>query len=535
MAKKKGPSDSGSDPKGSGQDLLRDLKSFRKQQLNVSEEDEERWKQEAQSRQPGEEPEEAPPKPEPPKPRKRYRNTKPLALAVLIIGATLVLILSDARHWFGSSPVRQPTPTSAPVVLVAVPTVKPLPPPSLPDTLLLAEGYLVCCSELSWAHERIDAENVRKDPDGRYEWAGLEGPAGVFGSPRAVDPLRRYHQLLAGSSRLARSVPLKELVEFVRKAARPGERLLADSLVTPMDVLSPAQTMLSSPHPEEPAFRLVLLSGLMMLEMGVQQQKAGELLARAAREAPPSDPWPARAYALFAAASGRPEQAIPCLEARHAASPKEELTGYQLAWSYLQARKVPDMMRVLERLDGLPEGRSSRLLRAAAHAADGRWDKAWTLLDALETDSGQDPPSFKARVAALQGQALLARGSSQEAAGRLALEKARRFDRGCTWGDLQLARLLVRLKLPDDAADVYRHYLKWYPHAVQVRTELAQLLLSARFFAAALAEYQLLVTADGPKEGYLRAIVDSAKGLGRPDLATYLGVREKPVAAPSGR
>lgn len=515
-----------------GDDLFRDLSSFRKEALKVSDSDQQRWKDEAHRALLGQEP--APSKaPEPAVEKKapsrweriqRQERKKQIAIGLLAVcGVVIVLQMNVGSYLRALFTPRPQTPVS---VAPPTPVVKP---PQPPDTQMLAEAFLVCRWELRWINPRIEFKNIGEDPF-RYDWSTLEGAASMFSPTRHTDPLDRYTQVASAAATPHRVQLLGQLAAFIKSAGQPGEQLLAAAFTDDPGAVRERGAALLETADLTWASRVALVTGLAELEAGGDVAKARGYLARAAKEAPPDDPWPSRALALLDVARGKPAEAASFLESRHTAQPGDEFAGYQLVWLLVQTGKTAEVDKVLERLEGLPRGEVARLLRAVSAASRKDWARFEPIAAKLDSDLALRPPTFRARYQALKGQALLSRDPNQSTQAREMLTKSYELDQACTWSDLSLARLFADRKQWAESAGSYRRYLRRFPTWSPARRELANVLATGQYFAQALGEYSELLNSDGPRDEYLKGIQLTAKGLGRPDLARYLLDRSRTVA-----
>lgn len=524
-AQKPGPAN----PNSADAELMKDLSSFRKETMKVSDEDKDKWNKEAKkigASGPVNTPSKVAEAEEAKKEETRWdriqreQRKKQIAFGLLCACGLLLVIQSDVggrlRGLFARGPKPQATPTAA-----------PLPPAAPVDQTLLAEGFLVCRYELRLLASKPEFKPVAEEPY-RYDWSTLKGPACMFSPTRQTDPTERYNELTGGERPPARVQLVDTLARFVRAAARPAEKLLADTILGDLASVRQRASRLFEVQESFATSKAVTDPGPGLLAAGLAELDGGDeakgrgYLERAVSETQGSDPWPARALMLYDLSRGKPAEALPALERRQTANPKDELQGYQLAWAYVQAGKPADADRILTALEALPLGDEARLVRAVRLASA----KDWTALDALmakvETGLATKSPQLKARFAALKAQALLARDPNQTPLARDLFVKGRDQDPTCTWADLTLARLFAKEKQLPEAASSYRRYLRRFPGAVATRRELASLLIEGRYFAQALGEYAELVMADGGKDEYVKAITFVGSALGRPDIVRYL-------------
>lgn len=516
-------------PNSADAELMKDLSSFRKETMKVSDEDKDKWKKEAK-KLPGSGPINTPSKvaeaaqQEEQKEETRWdriqreQRKKQIAFGLLCACGLLLVVQSNLggklRALFTRAPVAPPTPTVPP------------PPPAAPvDQTLLAEAFLVCRYELRLTAGKPDFKPVADEPY-RYDWSSYTGAASMFSPTRQTDPYERYNELLGAEKPMPRVRLVDLLARFIRNAARPAEKLLADTILGDLvevraragRLFEQQESFAQSKAVTEPGPGL-LAAGLAELEGG-DEAKGRAYLERAASECPATDPWPARALMLCDAARGKPIETVPALEHRATAQPKDVLQGFQLAWAYIQAGKAPEADKVLAALEALPSD-EARLVRAVRLAAAKDWAAFDPLMAKVETDLSTKSAQLKARYGALKAQALLARDPNQTPLARDLFVKGRDQDPSCTWADLALARLFVKEKQLPEAASSYRRYLRRFPGAVAIRRELADLLMRGQYLAQGLGEYAELVMAEGGKDEYVKAITFLTASMSRPDLARY--------------
>lgn len=516
-------------------DLFLEMSSFRKETLKVSDKDQKKWKEEAKRAATGHPPPQEKPPEKTEETRKeesrwdriqREQRKKQIAFGLLGVCGLLLVIQLDLGGALRGLFTR-PGPSATPKVAPPLPTT-PV------DQQQLAAAFLVCRWELRWFNARVELKPVAEEPY-RYDWSTLEGPGSTFSLSRLTDPLERYLQISTGTMP-PRLALLSQLASFVRSAARPAERLLADAITRdPGEIRTRGAALLD--HSEsfsqtavaQGASRASLAVGLAELEAGGDATRARALIERAVSEAPPDDPWPARALALLDVQRGQPAEVLKLLETRHTAKPADEFVGYLLAWVLIQARKPADADRVLAKFEELPRGEPARLLRVVAAAGRRDWARFDQLAGKIDPDLAARSEPFRARYQALKGQALIQRGPNQTQIARDLFAKTLVLDPGCTWADLALARLLVKEKKLPEAASNYRRYLRRFPAFLPARRELVAVLAEGRYFSQALSEYAVLLLAEGPKDEYLKGVTFVASAMGRPDLARYLLDRARSI------
>lgn len=530
--KKKSSGDDGADGAGnSEQSVFSDLSSFRKENVKVSDEDHAKWREEAHRAAMGQ-PSLPEVKPETPAEKKeetrweriqRQQRKKNLAYGLFIMGWILVVIQLDVGGKFRAWLVARrgaTNPSPAPSVSAA-PTIAPS------DQTQLAEAFLVCRFEVLHFTKK-DTKPLSPEPF-NHDWSTQPGPFSIFSPTRQTDALDRYRQLVAPSKPPTRVQLLERLATFARTAEGAAERLAVDAMLGDApDIRRRSPALLDRDEsfaqvaPLRNPVPACLAAGLAELELGGDPARGRAYLERAATEAAPNDPWPARALALCDVWQGQPAEAAKLLESSFTANPKDGLLGCQLAWLYVQAGKPQDADRVLAKLEEIPGGEEARLLRAVAAAGAGDWTRFDPLMQRMEAEESRTSPPFRARYFAIKAQALLARDPNQTQLGRDLYLKTRELDPTCSWADLQLARLLLKQKMLPEAASSYRRFLRRFPASLAARRELAVVLTDGRYLAQALGEYAELVFSDGPREEYLKGVAFAGSSIGRPDLARYV-------------
>jgi predicted Zn-dependent protease len=312
----------------------------------------------------------------------------------------------------------------------------------------------------------------------------------------------------------------------VRKSTTPDDQLVSDAVIgDPGPIADRGQALLARPSEGMLAGPVSLVTGLCLASHSPGSQGvARELLLRALREASLANPWPARALAMIDGARARPEEAIAPLTEWMARAPKDELTGYQLACLQVGAGRLADALVVTQRLIGLPDGDAARLLCAWLALALGDSGRAQSFLAPLEADLAGKSRPVEARVLALKGRILLARGAAA-AAVQPVLEGSIAKDRGCTWALLPLGRLMVLTKRPEEAIAHYQQYLRLRPFSWEVHAGVVKLLEQTRFHAQALGEYRWLLGHVGRQRAWADGFLRMANELARPDLVRYEAVR----------
>lgn len=522
-------------PNSADAELMKDLSSFRKETMKVSDEDKDKWSKEAKKvgvSGPVNTPSKIAEAEKEKKEETRWdriqreQRKKQIAFGLLCVCGILLVVQSNLGGRLRGLFMRTPKPS-------ATPTAAPQPPAAPVDQTLLAEGFLVCRYELRLLAARPEFKPVADEPY-RYDWSTLKGPACLFSATRVTDPTDRYNELTGGEKPPARVQLVDLLARFVRAAVRPAEKLLADTILgdtagvraRASRLFEVQESFATSKAVTDPGPGL-LAAGLAELDGGDEAKGRG-YLERAVSEAAPTDPWPARALLLYDVARGKAADALPALERQQTASPKQELLGYQLAWAYVQAGKSADVDRILTAMEALPLGDEARLVRAVRLAAAKDWAAYDALMAKVETDLATKGPQLKARFSALKGQAVLARDPNQTPLARDLFVKGRDQDLTCTWADLTLARLFAKEKQLPEAASSYRRYLRRFPGAAATRRELAALLVQGRYFSQALGEYAELIMAEGGNPEYVKSITFLGSAMGRPDIVRYLLERAGP-------
>ena len=508
------------------QELFRDLSSFRKEALHISQQDQDKWKEEAnRSGQPVVAPK-PPPKPDEAQKQEesrwdriqRAQRKKQIALGLLAVCGVALVIGLDPGGKLRALFTRKPPPPVTPSVVA--------PPPSTVDAQILAEGYVVCRWELDWVAGRADLKSIAEQPF-HFDWGSYEGPAAIFSPTRVTDPLDRLAQLAPMPGVPRRAVILGQLATFSRAAKLATERVLADALTEPAAVVRTTAAPLADKPETAWGGRPSLVAALCELTAGGDQAKARAWLVRAAADAAPEDPWPGRALALLDCVRGQPQEALKPLEARRTARPTDDFAGYQLAWLDVQAGKGPDADKVLAKLEEGADAAGARLLRAAAAGGAKEWERVDEVLGRLEADLAKQPAAVRARYSAVKGIAVVSRDPNQDQLARELLAKAADLDPKCVWADLTLARVYMKEKQVPEAAGSFRRYLRRFPTLASVRKELAAVLTDGQYFPQALAEYAELMFSDGPRDDTMKGVTFCASALGRPDLARYLLDRAK--------
>jgi len=508
------------------QDFLRDLKSFRKETLHVSDEEQAQWRKETQQKTP--EPEPPPAAPETPVPRRYHRPPSPyrkhVAVAVLSVALILGLVEMGVFGRF-QRPISPPPPSAT---TQASPQPSVLPPPTVPDTLTLAEAFLVCHFELTWVNSQKNPWEALAEIGLEFDGTGQDGPINLLIPSRETDPLERYLRLIPNGTRADRSLLVSNLTQFIQNAARLDERLLASSLIQdPKTVTDQGQELLTHPPRECKSHVVSMVTALTRILSGKDPKSARELLVLAVKESPADDFWPSRALGLLDAVLGQPGESANVLKARFAANPKDDFTGFELIRSLLLARKEGEVDAAIKTLTSSSKPKPAELLLGVTLAISRNDVKrAESLRQVLEANEEIHTQGLAARTLALKGEIACLKRPLDPAAQPM-FENAIRMDPSLSWPCLPLARMLSGKRRVDEAITHYRRYLRDRPASIQARRELATLLTGAKSLGQALGEYQLLLAQDGPRSQYVDAFIAAASELNRPDLIPFFAQKSR--------
>ena len=522
-------------------EFLRDLKSFRKEALHVTQEDETRWKEEARRREPDEPELPSEPAPPPPPRKRSFKYRRQVAAGVLVLCVVIGFLQIDFSRppaptaSPSPSPVATPSSIRSPSFRTVVPEPKRTPivrEPVMAPAFALARAYLVCRYETTLLrrgpHPRPADATRPVSPSARdaqleFDGDGEEGPAEVFDDGEELDALDRYRSLVPGGGRISRSSLAQQLGEFQRRSANADERYVASSLTDDASTTVDAGERLLA-HPQEGRFEWAVALAAGLGHAATAPARARALLVRALEGAPPDDPWPARALALFDTRRGRPGDSIGPLTEFFARSQGNALAGFQLARLQVDADRLPEALTIVDSLAKRPDPDAARVLGVWLALATGDVARASAYLAPLEAGLATKTRPEASRILALKARTALVRRPSDPAAQTI-LEEAIAKDRSCSWSYLYLGRFLVGQNRFEEAMPHYLSYLRLRPGRIAVHREFAELCTRVRARALALGEYRWLLVHAGPERGWAEGLLQAANELNLVDLLRHESAR----------
>lgn len=509
--------------KGPGsEDWLKELSSFRREAMQVSDEDLRSWRDEVLRQRPGQN------EPQTPKPPRRMRSKKKPVAPII----ALMVLAGGGAYYFSTdkkpAPIADPFESAATVAPSSEPSVSPEADRPAPRTDVEMTRALLSVALAQWEREwaRPLIEKHFPPPhvfENAAPWGSLSGEVVHFapfaGEFAFLQAARGHEQRVPVTPQGA----LEALREALIRERSPAEDAVADLLMGRAASSRDGARKLLETGDEADRQVVALVEILASAWTGETLDTLKPRLEKLAAD--DADRW--RLGAMLALTGGDAERALAVLEegVTKVKAPRE--LQYRQAWV---ERVRGEPLKCRERLKAMAAANSeaagpSLILAALAVEAGDRVAASNALLQLQKIDPRTQSDSMRAAIRGLEADVRIAELSANPEKRlevvRNHLDQVQKFHPGSGWGLLARARLEREEGRPDAAQGAYGEFLQQAPSTF-VQYELAGLMEKENRLARAFAALRPIRALDRASGPILQLYEDVIDRLDRDDLNPYL-------------